>query len=205
LLKIHHYESSHSTWKHNTTTSQLHPSTLQTRHSRNQHSKEQKAKGPAGKLFGRHGDIKPENILWFQSRNSDQKGILKITDFGLTEFSHSHSNFYKPKSKMAMTPSYRAPEGDLEGGAGPSSDIWSLGCIFLEFITWLVGGWGLLFEFYESRVDFDPMFFDTQTDIFFEIVKSTNGNTAAMVKPAVTKVKGLPTPRCSVSRLGGLS
>lgn len=86
-----------------------------------------------------------------------------------------------------MTPSYRAPEGDLEDGVGPSSDIWSLGCIFLEFVTWLLGGRELLSEFYEKRLAFDAMFFDFHTDIFFEIVKSTNGNTAAMVKPAVTE------------------
>jgi len=38
--------------------------------------------------FGRHGDIKPENILWFQIMpgNDDPLGVLQLADFGLGRF-----------------------------------------------------------------------------------------------------------------------
>ncbi|KAF5504490.1 hypothetical protein CGCF413_v004464 [Colletotrichum fructicola] len=45
-----------------------------------------KDSGRPGPLYGRHGDIKPENILWFpDSKVSCHKGTLKISDFGLSE------------------------------------------------------------------------------------------------------------------------
>lgn len=185
LVNIHHYESSHSK---NGENQQLHPGSAQTRHRQDRMSK-----GPADKLFGRHGDLKPDNILWFRDPSDENdRGILKITDFGLTEFK-THSKFYKRKSEVAITPSYRAPECDLqEGVAGPSSDIWSLGCIYLELITWFLGGKELVQEFRERRTSFDPMFYDFKTDTFFEIVKC-NGRggitTGAMVKPSVTRVR----------------
>lgn len=36
-------------------------------------------------LYGRHGDIKPENVLWFKYLDGieDQNGVLQLADFGL--------------------------------------------------------------------------------------------------------------------------
>jgi serine/threonine protein kinase len=40
-----------------------------------------------GKDYGRHGDIKPENILWFKQDKSHPKfGILKLSDFDSPPF-----------------------------------------------------------------------------------------------------------------------
>jgi serine/threonine protein kinase len=146
-------------------------------------------------LYGRHGDIKPANVLLFNDPNEhDNIGTLKLTDFGLAEFSALHSRSYKPKSKVATSPSYRPPECDLHNGViGRSYDIWTLGCLYLEFITWLLGGWELIEEFTEKRAAFDPMWHDIPTDTFFEIVKcSATGTPGAMIKPAVTNVRHTP-------------
>ncbi|EPE30998.1 Protein kinase-like (PK-like) [Glarea lozoyensis ATCC 20868] len=164
LLKIHHYRTSNSKCQ---TGSHHHPETHESR-------------------FGRHGDLKPENILWFSDSDG---GTLKISDFGLSEYSTHHSKSYKPKSKVATSMSYRPPECDLTGGKiGQSYDIWTLGCLYLEFITWLLGGWELVKKFEKKRMSFDPMWCDMNTDTFFEIVKVHGERSialAARVKPAV--------------------
>ncbi|KAI7773474.1 hypothetical protein LA080_010577 [Diaporthe eres] len=138
-------------------------------------------------LYGRHGDIKPENILWFRDpgKNAD-RGVLKISDFGLTEFSTRHSLCYKRNSQVAHSPSYRPPECDLEGAVvGPSYDIWTLGCLYLELITWQLGGTSLLQEFRRIRDSPDPLRLH-KTDTFFEVVHCEEINKlGAMVKPKV--------------------
>jgi serine/threonine protein kinase len=145
--------------------------------------------GSREKRYGRHGDLKPENILWFPGPDG---GTLKISDFGLSD-STSHSKSYIPKSLVATSMTYRPPECDTEGGiVGQSYDIWTLGCLYLEFITWMLGGWALVKEFEKKRMAFDPMWCDMKTDTFFELVKVPNrrrlGAIAAMVKPTVTAV-----------------
>lgn len=187
LSKIHRYESTDSKYHH----SKRHDAQLDPR------SAVMSFAIPASKhrpkqLFGRHGDIKPQNILWFQDPDDENdKGILKITDFGLTEFSANHSKSYKPNNNIAASPSYRPPEFDLQDGLiGRSYDIWTLGCLYLELITWFLGGWDFAEKFRVERTAFDPMWFDYHTDTFFEIVrcKVTNNTLGAMVKPKVTRV-----------------
>lgn len=146
--------------------------------------------GSPEKRYGRHGDLKPENILWFSDADG---GTLKISDFGLAEYSTIHSRSYKPKSTVAASMSYRPPECDLKGGViGQSYDIWTLGCLYLEFITWLLGGWKLVKIFEGKRISFDPMWYDMNTDTFFELVECPKsrrpGVVAARVKPAVKEV-----------------
>lgn len=147
--------------------------------------------------YGRHGDLKPENILWFSDPDG---GTLKISDFGLSEYSTLHRKSYKPRSRVATSMSYRPPECDLKGGQiGQSYDIWTLGCLYLEFITWLLGGWDLVKNFERKRMLFDSMWCDMSTDTFFELVECPNsrrpGVIAAMVKPAVTSVI-IPSSQC---------
>lgn len=161
--------------------------------SRNNHEQRHFRK----QLYGRHGDIKPENILWFRDpkKNAD-RGALKISDFGLTEFSSRHSLCYKQRSQVAHSPSYRPPECDLEGAVvGPSYDIWTLGCLYLELITWQLGGISLLQEFRRKRNSHDPLRLHS-TDTFFEVVHCENINKlGAMVKSKVLDVRSLRRPR----------
>ena len=101
---------------------------------------------------GRHGDIKPQNILWFkQDQNEFGLGTLKISDFGLTTF-HTALNTKVDKESTNVTITYAPPEWEMEENISRPFDIWSLGCVYLEFITWaLLGSEGIV-EFREKRM-----------------------------------------------------
>jgi serine/threonine protein kinase len=155
---------------------------------------------PQDVIFGHHGDIKPENVLWFPDSDHEQtkRGALKLSDFGLAELSMHQTMSMKAKSNFATSPPYRAPEVDLEGtGAiGRSYDMWTLGCLYLEFITWLIGGWELVDSFAFKRMAHDPYLgHDTRT--FFRLVKIRQADgkwkRVAEIKPVVTTVS-LPSP-----------
>lgn len=86
----------------------------------------------------RHGDLKPANILHF---NIDGEGVLMITDFGLSRgYTKKTDRRHAQTRTRASTASYEAPEV-YEHPSMPRSrkyDIWSIGCIFLEFTIWLL-------------------------------------------------------------------
>lgn len=87
---------------------------------------------------GRHGDIKPENILWFQTHDFNDgqgtdRGKLIISDFGLTEFHRDETGLVSPLNK-AMSPTYSAPEFEVSETISQSFDIWSLGCVLCKYI-----------------------------------------------------------------------
>ncbi|KAI9715496.1 MAG: hypothetical protein M1812_005972 [Candelaria pacifica] len=77
----------------------------------------------------RHKDIKPQNIL------VNRRTVL-FTDFGL---SRDSSNLSKSTTEgsTGLTPRYCAPEVADYEPRNSSSDIWSLGCVFLEIVTTL--------------------------------------------------------------------
>jgi serine/threonine protein kinase len=145
------------------------------------------------KLFGRHGDIKPQNILWFDRvHNELERPTLKITDLGLAEFKTSVANIYKSPSKVSMTAAYRPPEYDTENGkVGRSHDIWALGCLYLEMAAWLLGGWDLVQEFERLRVaeTTGPRSPRATEGTFFKVKSiSESGVWEVVIKPTVTKV-----------------
>lgn len=115
--------------------------------------------------FGRHGDIKPENVLWFKTnRKDDRLGVLKISDFGLTKFhtEGSKSEMYSPSLGFSHT--YRAPEIDLKTGVGQHYDIWTLGCLYLEFISWFLLGWDYIDTASRNRTAEDAKHRNIQAD-----------------------------------------
>jgi serine/threonine protein kinase len=136
-------------------------------------------------LYGRHGDVKAENILWF-SKDSYGHDTFVIADFGLcrlhTRISRSNQN---PKA-LERTASYRAPEFDTEDGKiSRAADIYSLGCMFLEYVTWLLEGWESVHDkFPEHRTERDKYGFFTDT--FFQIERLSTGKEIPKMK---TKVK----------------
>lgn len=76
----------------------------------------------------RHNDIKPQNVLVDGSR-------VLLTDFGISlDWSETlQTTTFGP---AAMTPMYSAPEVTGEDQSRNTfSDIWSLGCVFLEMMT----------------------------------------------------------------------
>lgn len=98
------------------------------------------------KKYGRHGDLKPENILYLQN------GTLQIADFGLGRFHRLESRSRVEPRHINGSPTYSPPEMVLDGGLiSRAYDIWSLGCILLEFITWLLEGSAGLDGFNSSR------------------------------------------------------
>ncbi|EWG48696.1 CMGC/CDKL protein kinase [Fusarium verticillioides 7600] len=132
-------------------------------------------------LFGRHGDIKPENILWYPeipSTPGTVGGILKITDFGFSEFSSKPKVDREGRGFIVNSPSYRAPEINIttgDGLIGPSYDVWALGCIYLEFLAWWLGGRDYVQSFANRRLDFDIAHWkgrttNYRTDGFFLII-----------------------------------
>lgn len=145
--------------------------------------------------YGRHGDINPQNILWFGDEVAEPsmgsrnlRGILKIADFGTAEMNSKWSK--SGQRDVANTMTYRPPECDSEDRRiGQSFDIWCLGCVFLEFVTWSLGGTQLLQSFTRKRMSRDPTCGNIKTDTFFElIIKDNGGRMEAKIKDSVFEV-----------------
>ena len=80
----------------------------------------------------RHKDIKPGNVLV-------HGGNVLLTDFGLS-LDFTDANGSTTMSMVnGMTLRYCAPEVVLQGPRNTSSDVWSLGVVFLEMIVVLKG------------------------------------------------------------------
>ena len=145
-------------------------------------------KNPQRQLFGRHGDIKPNNILFFENlRSGNGLGTLKITDFGITRFSTEDKSFLQEGEKVSCTHTYQSPECVLAKNISTACDIWALGCLYLEFILWFLRGHGALQDFSRQRGG------SYESDAFFERVGQDRytGAPLAQVKPCVTQVRCL--------------
>jgi serine/threonine protein kinase len=106
-----------------------------------------------------HGNLRPERILRFEDPGTDTDlGILKLADLGLAkQFSDVDygTGLYDSPEKV---PRHRDQ-------LGYSNDLWSMGCIILEFTIWLLygndqlntfhthmqGGSGVRCRFFESH------------------------------------------------------
>ncbi|KAJ4388599.1 hypothetical protein N0V93_006057 [Gnomoniopsis smithogilvyi] len=137
--------------------------------------------------FGRHGDIKAENILWYKSNDPHNRGILVISDFGLAAINTAKSRSMMPNNStdLRVTPSYRPPECDTEGGKITRAfDVWSLGCLYLELVCWLLRGTRGKEEFDAARTT--TFISGANVDIFFDIKRS--GRDSAMYVFTVKEV-----------------
>lgn len=136
---------------------------------------------------GRHGDIKPENVLWFsQDPNRFGHGELKISDFGLTTFHSMLTTKVSPRG-VAVTQTYMAPEYDLNEDLSRSFDIWSLGCTYLEFVTWMLLGANGLENFSTSRFQETGSRVRFICDNFYKIIREGKVSRAE-VKESVKNV-----------------
>jgi serine/threonine protein kinase len=108
----------------------------------------------------RHGDIKPENILRVRTRSVVSPeldvGVLKIADLGLAKHHNVGTEFRPPTSMRYTTYRYEPPEArpgvSTTLGRSKRQDIWSIGCVTLEFIIWLLYGADALNEFNDNIV-----------------------------------------------------
>jgi serine/threonine protein kinase len=103
----------------------------------------------------RHGDLKPENILFFP--DTGDGGTLVITDFGLSKF-HSVATQHRSVSSCTRASStrYAPPDAVYEEQGTPMSrayDNWSMGCILLELLVWLLYGYDKLHGSLVKKVD----------------------------------------------------
>jgi serine/threonine protein kinase len=143
------------------------------------------------KKYGRHGDINPNNILWFDGEPGDNEnltGTLKLADFGQAELNTLLSRTWT--GTVANTLTYRPPECDMEGkDIRQSFDIWCLGCVLLEFVAWILGGGQLVTKFGQSRCAPDFFRADEKADTFFQFsVNLSTQVTEVVVKESVTNV-----------------
>jgi eukaryotic-like serine/threonine-protein kinase len=74
-----------------------------------------------------HRDVKPANLLL------TPRGTVKITDFGIAHTVGSAS--VTATGELIGTPGYLAPERAMGEGAGPASDLYSLGIVAYECLT----------------------------------------------------------------------
>ncbi|KAK0736224.1 hypothetical protein B0T21DRAFT_366542 [Apiosordaria backusii] len=83
-----------------------------------------------------------------------------MADFGMRRQSD-------PRERRVAT-TYEAPELDMRDPAGVTlkADVFSLGCVYLEYITWLLMGQAGLTAFEAARTEVDRWGY--QMDTFFE-------------------------------------
>jgi serine/threonine protein kinase len=134
------------------------------------------------RLWGRHGDIKPANILWFPDRNmpiDEISGTLKISDFGTARFSENDNLSAQDRRRIPNSEPYQSPECRLpDGEISTQCDVWALGCVFLEFACWYSGGRELLEGFQHDRA------YRYDSSSFFTI-KREESTTAELKQPVV--------------------
>jgi serine/threonine protein kinase len=112
--------------------------------------------------FGYHHDLKPENLLLFvqidETLDEPLKGSevefgrIVMSDFGLGKFRTQIQG--SATETIRGSEVYAAPEAgarSLKRIQARAYDIWSFGCIVLEFIVWLKGGPGGLHDFAINR------------------------------------------------------
>lgn len=150
---------------------------------------------PGEAQYGRHGDIKPENLLW--KADAKSPGILIVTDLGLGQFNRKESRSKIDPVGLGGSQTYIPPEHFLQEPISRAFDIWSLACVYLEFVTWLLDGARAVDDFSDSRLD-NALNRDIHEDAYFTVTLR-HGVRHASVRPAVTKhISYLRQhPRCS--------
>jgi serine/threonine protein kinase len=150
-----------------------------------------------GEKYGRHGDLKPENILWFDDLEGvEEAGVLQITDFGLGRFHCLESRSKQDPKAINGSPTYSPPELPLGKWVNRGYDIWSFGCIFLEFITWIIYGYDGLKDFAEARI---AMAHDgISDDTYYMLIISTSERGAVVREVVINWIAQLRRElRCS--------
>lgn len=111
----------------------------------------------------RHGDIKPQNILSRSRPNISKSahqldiGHLLMSDLGLAKRHDVATQVRNDRTSTRETtwryssPEIHTLEKDKSTARSRRYDIWSMGCVILEFAIWLLYGWRSLKDF-NSRI-----------------------------------------------------
>lgn len=144
----------------------------------------EKLHGYRGQYHYRHGDIKPQNILNFPDSNPERIGIFKISDLGSAKH-HSVATRLRERTgdKAFATTQYQPPESITNKLSARSRlyDIWSMGCVILEFMVWLLYGYEQLQEF-KARIKGT---LEEPCSFFVIEQKDTTASLVAHIHPAV--------------------
>jgi serine/threonine protein kinase len=140
--------------------------------------------------WGRHNDIKPENILWFKEFD-EKKDHLVISDFGLTRFNSARSKSIAPADQIqGFSATYKPPDLHFNDGISQTYDVWSLGCVFLEFVSWFLLGGKSIDDFEHARLhDKLESQGEVPEDKFFALVPAAKQRQTAVLKQSVVKVR----------------
>lgn len=147
-----------------------------------------------------HHDLRPENILVFADNDASVEDTStshtwKISGFGsarigtLLSGSDMQDESYFTNNLSHGDAVYGAPDFLLEGKTSRPYDMWSLGCVFLECLLWVLGtpGSGLL-AFAAERLKMNDPKAIHQDSVFWDM--GSDGK--VRLKPAVvTKLKDL--------------
>jgi serine/threonine protein kinase len=147
----------------------------------------------------RHGDLKPENILCFSKAARAPKSLptdinLVIADAGLARVHAKATEFRLEKTKTSGgTTMYSPPESELNAEQARTRryDVWSLGCLYLEFVIWLLYGNEAL-ENFRNVIGHDQPYYEKIPENRPEIrVKDVVGESIKAIKN---------DPRCSPAK-----
>jgi hypothetical protein len=130
--------------------------------------------------FVRHGNINRNTILCYRRLGDQNYTVLTITNPGALDLNSENCN--------VMLSGYHPPECDIKGGTiSRAYDIWTLGCLFLDLITWFLGGNEYLREFETRRTYLSIT--GARTNTFFTFKTGKNeGAYVVQIKPEVTEV-----------------
>lgn len=109
--------------------------------------------------IGYHRDLKPKNILKMGE-------VFMISDFGLARFKDNKSS-----SKTTWVwgfSTYSAPECKRGANVNRLADVWSLGCIFSEVVTFAVLGMDGILEYSRRRTQPLDLNHRVTVDLFYE-------------------------------------
>lgn len=158
----------------------------------------------AGEDHWRHGDLKPDNILQFLGPDADQKrwlGTMKIADLGLAKQHMFATTRRNEQTNMQYTTShYEGPEANryMASSHLPRSrrfDIWSMGCVILEFVIVVLYGNKGLDAFYGEK-----KYVDDSTETLYFTVDASLGVARVSDVAAHWIQEILKDPECSRPR-----
>jgi serine/threonine protein kinase len=134
---------------------------------------------PAARKTAYHHDIKHQNILCYDADDADDaETILRLSDFGCGKVAEMLSTVsgsemsHVTNAKMG-TPTTEAPEGFRNRTSRPY-DMWSMGCVYLELLVWMLCGFEALCQFRRDREGIVSQERPTKDDRFYDYDKKGN-------------------------------
>lgn len=133
--------------------------------------------------------LRPESILWYRTPSR-----FVLSDYGRPRsvIQSSHPKLSAPIE--GYSPAYRPPEEDMHSTKTPQYSSWSLGCLFLEIVSWLIlGDATTSSEFGIERTNDDIYSgYNIGEAKFFNIIPHpTDGHRYPVVKESVKRVRSV--------------